>query len=367
MLGINGIGSQKVSGKQIHSEEQFRLRIAQEWRRSERSGRPVIVVLFDGLRGSSERRNDFLDAVCFTFRETDVFGWFNTEITFGVIFLELGDKGIQEARDAILAKVRDRVLSRTIPYAEGICATAHVIPPYTGEIPGDERELKFAASLCNPPSDGDWVQPAIKRMTDICGSVFLIAVLSPLLLVVSAFIRLTSRGPALFRQTRTGLGGRPFILYKFRTMKIGNDAALHQDYVKQFIAGKADKNLDENGEPVYKLTNDPRVTRIGKFLRRTSMDELPQLWNVLRGDMSLVGPRPSLPYEVEHYGLWHRRRVYQMKPGLTGLWQVRGRSRCSFDEMIRMDLQHAREKSLALYFRVLLETPKAVIHGHGAE
>jgi lipopolysaccharide/colanic/teichoic acid biosynthesis glycosyltransferase len=355
-----------ISGKQIHSQEQFRLRIAQEWRRSERSGRPALVVLFDGLPPSSKRRDGFLKVVCSTFRETDVFGWFHTEVTFGVVLLELGDKTIAEARETILNKVRQRVLPRTDPFVQGICATVHVIPPYTNENPSDESAAKFAESLWKPVSDANWVRLAIERTMDICGSFFLLAALSPLLLLISACVRLTSRGPALFRQPRTGLGGRPFLFYKFRTMKVGGDAVLHKEYVKEFIAGRAGKNLDEGGQEVYKLTNDPRVTPIGKFLRRTSLDELPQLWNVLRGDMSLVGPRPCLPYEVEHYGLWHRRRVYQLKPGLTGLWQVRGRSRCSFDEMIRMDLQHGREDSLGLYFKVLLETPKAVIYGSGA-
>ena len=352
--------------REIHSQEQFRLRIAQEWRRSERSGRPALLVLFDGLQLSSERRSDFLNIVCSVFRDTDVLGWFQGEVTFGVIFLELGDTDIEEAREAILRKVQKLVFVRTNLFTKGIGITTYVLPPYVKAGQDNGRSTEFAELLRMDQPEGGWVTPAVKRIADICGSFILLALMLPILLAISACIRLTSRGPALFRQTRAGLGGRPFLLYKFRTMRIDCDPTLHQDYVKQFIAGKAEKNLNESGEAVYKLTKDPRVTRIGRFLRRTSLDELPQLWNVLRGDMSLVGPRPPLPYEVEEYSLWHRRRVYQLKPGLTGLWQVRGRSRCSFDEMIRMDLQHGRQDSLALYFKVLFETPKAVFYGSGA-
>ena len=355
-----------MAGRQINSEGQFRLRVAQEWRRSERSGRPALLVLFDGFHSSSKGRDVFLDLISSTFRETDVFGWFQADTTFGVIFLELGDCGIDEARNAILNKVHGRVLSHKRSIAEGIRATAHVLPPYDGYSKGDENTTRVAELLKTYIFEGNWAALAIKRAADVCGSLFLLVTLSPLFLLIAACVRFSSRGPALFRQTRAGLGGRPFILFKFRTMRVDNDATLHQKYLKDFISGKAKKNLTENGQAVYKLTNDPRVTRIGRFLRRTSLDELPQLWNVLRGEMSLVGPRPSLPYEVEQYGLWHRRRVYQLKPGLTGLWQVRGRSLCNFDEMIRMDLQHGRRDSLALYFKVLFATPKAVFHGTGA-
>ncbi len=208
------------------------------------------------------------------------------------------------------------------------------------------------------------IHRTMKRTLDVVGSAALLMVLLPVFMVLAACVRLTSRGPIFFRQTRVGEGGVGFTMLKFRTMRSDASPALHQDYVSQFIkAGAADRKADSG---VFKLTNDPRVTPIGRFLRRTSMDELPQLWNVLRGDMSLVGPRPPLPYEVEQYKSWHCRRVYDAKPGITGLWQVTGRSRTTFDEMVRLDLRYARARSLWLDVKILLATPRAVIGGKGA-
>jgi lipopolysaccharide/colanic/teichoic acid biosynthesis glycosyltransferase len=137
--------------------------------------------------------------------------------------------------------------------------------------------------------------------------------------------------------------------------------------VQQLIAGKANKQpMNGNSQGVYKLTKDPRITRVGAFLRKTSMDELPQLLNVLKGEMSLVGPRPPIPYEVEAYDIWHRRRLLEAKPGITGLWQVCGRSRVNFDDMVRLDLQYARTWSLWVDIKILLRTPGAVLLGAGA-
>jgi lipopolysaccharide/colanic/teichoic acid biosynthesis glycosyltransferase len=148
-------------------------------------------------------------------------------------------------------------------------------------------------------------------------------------------------------------------------MRVNNDAAIHREYVAQFISGKAE--LHSNGNRgVFKITQDPRVTAVGRFLRKTSLDELPQLINVLIGDMSLIGPRPPIPYEFERYDLWHRRRVVETRPGITGLWQVSGRSRTSFDEMVRLDLLYTKNWSLWLDFKILAETPRAVLSGDGA-
>ena len=146
-----------------------------------------------------------------------------------------------------------------------------------------------------------------------------------------------------------------------RTMFADNDPGIHREYVQSFIAGKA-----QEAGAVYKIKDDPRITPLGRFLRRTSLDEFPQFWNVLRGEMSLVGPRPPLPYEFDAYDLWHRRRVLEMKPGVTGLWQVMGRSRTSFDDMVRMDLRYCQRWSLWLDLKILLATPLAVCIGSGA-
>ena len=157
------------------------------------------------------------------------------------------------------------------------------------------------------------------------------------------------------------------VFLKFRSMYVNNDTQVHKQYVQRLIAGKADKHPSNgNGEGVYKLTKDSRITRIGAFLRRTSLDELPQFLNVLKGEMSLVGPRPPIPYEVEAYEIWHRRRLLEAKPGITGLWQVSGRSRVKFDDMVRLDLQYARNWSPWMDIKILLRTPGAVVLGEGA-
>ena len=157
------------------------------------------------------------------------------------------------------------------------------------------------------------------------------------------------------------------MFYKFRSMYVDNDASVHKEYVKKLIAGKAERNHSNgNGQGVFKLTSDSRITRVGALLRRSSLDELPQFYNVLRGEMSLVGPRPPVPYEVENYDLWHRRRLLEAKPGITGLWQVSGRSRVTFDEMVRLDLRYARSWSPWMDIKILIRTPLAVVSGEGA-
>jgi lipopolysaccharide/colanic/teichoic acid biosynthesis glycosyltransferase len=171
----------------------------------------------------------------------------------------------------------------------------------------------------------------------------------------------------IFEQERLGQFGTKFKCLKFRTMYANNDPKIHREYVQDFIAGQT-KGVNSNSyEPVvYKLTNDPRVTAVGRFLRKTSLDEFPQFWNVLRGEMSLVGPRPPVPYEFEMYDYWHRRRVFELKPGVTGLWQVNGRSRTCFDDMVRLDLRYSQTWSLWLDLKILLATPLAVVAGSGA-
>jgi lipopolysaccharide/colanic/teichoic acid biosynthesis glycosyltransferase len=202
---------------------------------------------------------------------------------------------------------------------------------------------------------------------DIAGSGVMLALCGPLLVVIALAIKATSKGPVLFRQQRVGQYGQHFTFLKFRSMRVDNNNSVHQEFVTKLIAGGAKKDLSSgNGGAVYKLTNDKRITRIGKFLRRTSLDELPQFLNVLKGEMSLVGPRPPIPYEVAAYQTWHRRRVLEVKPGITGLWQVTGRSRVSFDEMVRLDLRYATSWSPWLDFKILMRTPIAVIKGAGA-
>lgn len=210
------------------------------------------------------------------------------------------------------------------------------------------------------------VERFIKRAFDIVISLGAVAVSSPLWLFCALFIKLDSRGAILFRQERVGMDGRVFLCYKFRTMYADADEAIHRAAYEKNI-----KNLHESGAPneekLYgKVRNDPRITRIGAFLRRSSLDELPQFLNVLKGDMSIVGPRPPIPYEVESYELWHRKRL-DIKPGITGLWQVSGRSRLTFEEMVKIDIFYIENWSLMLDLKIILLTLPAVLRGEGAK
>ena len=205
-----------------------------------------------------------------------------------------------------------------------------------------------------------------KRAFDLVLAVPSVVLVSPLLAAIAILIRLDSPGPVIYRQQRIGLNGRPFIMFKFRSMAADADSAPHYLHVTHLIQ----KNLGPNQLPGsttggLKLAPDPRVTRVGAFIRKTSLDELPQLFNVLRGEMSLVGPRPPIAYEVVLYQDWHKGRL-AAPPGITGLWQVRGRNRVSFEEMVRMDLDYIERQSLWLDLQLLAQTPLAVISGGGA-
>lgn len=195
----------------------------------------------------------------------------------------------------------------------------------------------------------------LKRTFDLMISALAIILLLPFWLLIALLIKLDSKGPVLYTQERVGMDGRLFLLYKFRTMVADADSELHREYQRAFIAGRAEANLGNDQKPTYKLFADPRITRVGKFLRKTSLDEVPQLLNVLTGDMSIVGPRPPIPYEVEAYELWHRKRL-DMKPGVTGLWQVSGRNRLPFEEMVRLDLFYIENWSLLLDLKIILRT-----------
>jgi lipopolysaccharide/colanic/teichoic acid biosynthesis glycosyltransferase len=201
------------------------------------------------------------------------------------------------------------------------------------------------------------------RALDVVGSAVLLVVLAPLLGAIAIAIRLDSPGPVLFRQQRVGRDREPFTVNKFRTMHDGVPHDQHREFVLGLIAGEPPR--PEAAGPYYKMIGDTRVTRLGRILRRSSLDELPQLWNVLRGEMSLVGPRPAIPYEVEQYPPhWFAR--FAVKPGVTGLWQVNGRSDVTLEEMVRLDVEYARRRSLWLNFWILVRTVPAVVGARGA-
>lgn len=201
------------------------------------------------------------------------------------------------------------------------------------------------------------------RVLDVTLAAVLLVVLLPLMLLIALAIRVDSGGPVLFTQRRLGQSLRPFMVLKFRTMANGASHDVHRAFVRKLIAG--DEPAQVAGKPRFKLASDDRVTRVGRILRRTSLDELPQLWNALRGEMSLVGPRPPIPYEVEHYPAhWFKR--FTVKPGLTGLWQVSGRSELTMEQMISLDAEYVERRSLWLNLWILLRTILVVLSLRGA-
>lgn len=237
-------------------------------------------------------------------------------------------------------------------------------PPASGS--DAKRSGRWQHPLAELGSRGHGFARAAKRLLDIVGASAGILLCLPLALFIAAGIKLTSPGPVVFRQQRFGLRRRPFTLLKFRTMRTDCDDRLHRQYVERLISGRdAGVNLGSAERPLFKLKEDPRITALGAFLRRWSLDELPQLLNVLAGDMSLVGPRPPVSYELENYQPWHFERL-QAKPGITGLWQVKGRSRTTFDDMVRMDLRYIRQWSLLLDLLILVETFPVVLGREGA-
>ena len=204
-----------------------------------------------------------------------------------------------------------------------------------------------------------------KRAIDIVFSLAVITFGLPFYLLIAVLIKLTSEGPVLFVQERVGQDRRPFLFYKFRTMTVDNSDSAHRDFAENFIKGSVmDEGHSGAGQNVFKMEGDPRVTSIGKLLRKTSLDELPQFINVLRGEMTLVGPRPPLSYELAHYKEWHKGRLVA-KPGLTGLWQVSGRSTVPFDEMVMLDLYYIENWSLALDLKIILRTVPVMLFGYG--
>ena len=225
--------------------------------------------------------------------------------------------------------------------------------------------LSVQTILADPAIHMPWtgqqrdLYPTIKRLVDVLIALAMLIVLAPVMLIVAIAIKLDSQGPVIFRQTRIGKNHRPFTFYKFRSMTHKADCTVHQQFVKSLIHGSNDCS------GAYKLTSDKRITRVGQFIRKTSLDELPQLFNVLKGDMSLVGPRPPIPYEVAEYKDWHHRRL-AVTPGLTGLWQVEGRSLVTFDEMVAMDIAYVEQRSLALDLKLMVNTIPVVLSGRGA-
>lgn len=348
-----------------------------ERKRAERAGRRLVVMLVEApnfLKQGDHERQNIRCALSSATRDTDIKGWQRDGSVIGVIFTEIPltqgsiveilSNKIRNALNAYLGPERTaqiRLSFHSFPYHAPDTSDTDCDDTTDGGgnfatlYPDLAREIKSRRSAL-----------FAKRCLDIIGSLLAIVILSPLMLLIVAAIRCTSPGPVLFRQTRLGQGGKGFTFLKFRSMHAKADPAIHEAYVKDFIANQGEAGGNNGANAVFKLQFDPRVTRIGRFLRRTSLDEIPQFFNVLAGAMSLVGPRPPLPYEFAKYKIWHRRRLLAMKPGITGSWQVEGRSRVRFDDMVRMDIAYATTWSLGKDFRILWRTPGAILSGDGA-
>jgi exopolysaccharide biosynthesis polyprenyl glycosylphosphotransferase len=357
----------------LASEEAFLRMLSLERKRAERSRKTFLLMLLDG--GSSRAKESdgnalqgVGDIVSALIRETDVSGWYKNKSAIGVIFTEIGETNRESIQTTLSARVMAALRENLDQEQAGrIHISFYAFPDEWEETKGTHRTNAALYPDLDQRDRLNRFPRSLKRIMDIVGCITALAVLSPLFLAVAVAIKLTSKGPVFFKQTRVGQFGSLFTFLKFRSMHVQNDSTIHREFVTRFIAGKLDgTRQNQDAHPVYKITDDPRLTPIGHFLRKTSIDELPQVWNVLRGQMSLVGPRPPVPYELASYELWHRRRLLEVKPGMTGLWQVRGRSRMTFDEMVRLDLQYARNWSLWLDIKILWRTPQAVFSCEGA-
>ena len=363
------------SEQNFRDEDYFQKALRIERKRSERSGKPFLLMLIDTrkLINSKNGKTIFRKIVSqlnLHTRETDIKGWHAHKSVIGVIFTEISEQD----KDFIFEKITHRVQDSLFFVIESEYFHEMKLSLQWFPNKNSEGENKYEP---DPVFYPDVIERAlhrvfflsIKRIFDIIGSVSALIVFSPLFILIPILIKTGSRGPVFFRQERLGMFGKKFMFLKYRSMRADNDDSVHREYIKNLITSEnaEDGNSDNPGENgLYKIKDDPRVTFIGKVLRKTSLDELPQLLNVFKGDMSLVGPRPPIPYEYDEYKIWHTRRVIEVKPGITGLWQVEGRSSTSFDEMVRLDLKYIREWSLWLDIKIILKTPWVVLTGKGA-
>lgn len=347
----------------IRSSEQFFMILEHERARADRIGYKFSIVVFnlgdgDDHLASAERLALVLKR---RVRLSDVVGWLDKQ-EIGVILTGTEAEGAWKFADEIRKKI--------VAVASNLTFKVYSYPnqwfPKEWERPKEPQYTELPHHLSTRSVEGieSLLVPRMsiwKRCIDIAGSIIGLFLFSPVMLAAGIAIKLNSPGPIIFKQERVGLLGKKFTFLKFRSMYVNGNSDLHKNYIQKFI-----KQSNQGQDHIYKIKDDPRVTPVGKILRKTSLDELPQLINVLKGEMSLVGPRPPIQYECEHYDQWHQRRVLEVKPGITGLWQIKGRSRTAFDEMVRLDLKYIMEWSLWLDIKILFQTVRAVLFGKGA-
>lgn len=352
------------------SEPQFRMLLTRERKRSERTKAPFLLVVaaIQAVKGEHGNRNKYMEKLkeCLSIssREIDVRGWYHDGEEAGVIFTDVKKDAVKFIVEKLRENIKSMLGEDIIP---SISLRYELFPLEDGKSwilsPNDSKIIFPDNEDKNP---GSVVQRSLKRSLDVVVAFTTLTMLLPLFAVVAAMIKATSKGPVFFKQQRIGYSGKPFTIYKFRSMKTDCDPAIHKAYVQQLIKQGSGNDGEGKEVQVFKIKNDPRLTPIGGLLRKTSIDELPQFFNVLIGNMSIVGPRPPVAYEVEAYDVWHRRRLLDAVPGITGLWQVEGRSRTTFDEMVRMDIRYSQEWSLWLDMKLIMKTPGAVVTGKGA-
>jgi lipopolysaccharide/colanic/teichoic acid biosynthesis glycosyltransferase len=332
-----------------------------EKRRVDRSKAPLSMVLYrhDGKKGElTHNVRMLLKLLRASKRETDILGQLDNDV-IAILLLDTNQDGMKRFMEKVVSEGGD------LPFSMG----GETYPNHLFEnvLRGSEFPVDFQSFVLDDSAGPHFIGLLAKRAFDIVVTATMILLALPLMLVVAFAVARTSPGPIIFRQTRLGKGCAPFVFYKFRSMSVNVDDTIHREFVTTLIkGGHKEINQQDAANPLYKIKCDPRLTPIGGFIRKTSLDELPQLFNVLKGDMSLVGPRPPLPYEAEKYQAWHLRRILEIKPGITGLWQVEGRSKVSFDEMVRMDLRYTRDWSLLLDLKILTKTVAVVLRREGA-
>ena len=382
--------------KEILEKSEFTELVRYERERSERTNRPfsLINIDFTKIKGNNNARffKEIIKTIEPSIRILDRVGWIKKN-TVGILLPETEIAGANFVSEKFKNKLKERLREKS-SLLDFVVSTYPGIPDFDAKnihsnetkilscSPPEIHKIEYSSKVLMSESGHisldptycldlsaialreDW-QLVIKRLIDIAGALFGIIIFSPLMLIIAAAVKLTSKGPLFFRQERMGYQGKKFPFLKFRSMYIGNDENIHREYVKKLIQGNNKEiNMGSEDQPCYKMKKDPRITPLGKILRKSSMDELPQFFNVLIGQMSLVGPRPPIPYELENYQSWHLKRVLNVKPGITGLWQVKGRSTTTFDEMVRMDLHYAKNWNLLLDLKILAQYSQSCVRGY---
>lgn len=347
----------------VLNEAEFALAIAKERSRCDRRdrNREFALLLLDLTKDQPSEKKLFnlCRLIRSRLRITDEIGWRQGELC--VLLPETDREGGDKVADSIGEACFDLDLKLSVevlvyPDDDDISSNSFEIGTESQRTP-DPSQLDGNQELRTGfTAEGPKPTPIWKRTLDIAGSVIALTLFSPLFLLVAIAIKLDSRGPILFRQTREGKDGRVFEIYKFRTMRDGAEEEQSQLRKEQ---------VNEQDGPAFKLTDDPRVTRVGRYLRKVCLDELPQMFNVLKGDMSLVGPRPLPVNESFKSKIWHRRRL-EVLPGLTCIWQVQGRRDIEFDEWMRMDLEYIRHRGLLLDLKLLFQTAMVVVLHRGS-